>query len=122
MKKFFALALMTAMGTTSFANGGDQYNVLLNCESATVQDDASMNLELLSGGLAGLTTIRITRNFNGNSQVNNYIVTQQQVSRKTLVYKGDGISFSVKMTKNPTKRTANLVTEQGQEYLNCPAN
>lgn len=130
LKKKLITALLTVTGSifssTTFASA-DEYKVVFDCTLPVIRPGVGLNLQVLEGGFAGGTTIRISRLSTGHSQVDNYHVKKQPIGPigSSLVYKGKGINFRINMTTTPNEdgsRTADLSTKQyGQEVLKCEA-
>jgi hypothetical protein len=131
MKKIFALMAVSVLtSTAALAAGGDQYELVYDCKPEVAIPDNGLELQLLRGGIAGGTTIRTTRSFIGSNQINNYFVGQvpmdPQIDGAPVVYKGQGIVFSINFTTAPRpdgKRFATLKTKQyGIETVLCEVN
>ena len=126
MKQVLLIAVMTLSASLAFA-AGDQQQVVYDCTLATPVMDLGLHLQLVEGGIAGLTEIQTTRYFMGRTQNDTYVVQQKPVDPTLLgapeVYLGQKVSFSINMTTAPRPdgtRLATFVTQQyGQETLKC---
>lgn len=86
----------------AFAAGADQMTEVLRCQPAQARPDAGMSVSLTTGGIAGLTQVRVTRFFLGHSTVENYIVHAIPTNPRQLgaatSYVGEGIRLTVNFT------------------------
>jgi len=123
MKNLFISVFIVITSAMAFAS--DEFKVIFTCEPVIARPDLGMRLQVLQGGLSGLTFIRATRYFIGSSQVNNYVVTRKtihpRVSGAPIVFTGEGIALNIYIVRpTPRGNLTNLDTRQyGHEQLVC---
>lgn len=125
MKKFILSLIVMASGFQASASDADQFKVLMTCHPPVARPDLGMQLKVLTGGVAGITMVRITRYFLGHSFVQDYVVRSPQVDPhrpgSKMVFKGPGIILEVNTVRpGPYGYNAGLKTAQsGEEGLIC---
>lgn len=122
-----ALIALTGVTANAVYRPDMQYTTL-KCIAAVARPDVTMSVEVIEGGFAGLTELRISRFFEGQGEVNSYIVEQvQQNPRvagapKIYINHAENVSLSVNFTSSPDQNGYNFATliENGQpEQVKC---
>lgn len=120
MKNLMMALLVSAAASSVMAQGADMITVRYNCKQAVASKKLTMNVQMLVGGFAGLTQIRVSKISGKKKTVETYIVKQDKpvpgLAGGATVYRGqDGMSFSINQTTNPMmSRKATLVEEDGK--------
>lgn len=117
MKKLMTALMVSLTASSVMAQGADMITVRYNCKPAVTSKSVTMTVQMLQGGLAGLTQIRVSRSTVKKKSVQTYIVKQDQpipgLAGGATVYRGqNGMSFSINQTTSPSSpRKAHLVEE-----------
>lgn len=120
MKKLMIALLVSATASSVMAQSADMITVRYNCKQAVASKKLVMTVQILTGGFAGLTQIRVSKTISKKKSVETYIVKQDKpipgLAGGATVYRGqDGMSFSINQTTNPMmSRKATLVEEDGK--------
>lgn len=129
MKNLMIALMVSATTSAAMAQSADMITVRYNCKQAVASKKIVMNVQMLTGGFAGLTQIRVTKTIKEKKSVETYIVKQDKpipgLAGGATVYRGqDGMSFSINQTTNPMmSRKATLVEEDGKSTnLLCDLN
>ncbi len=90
MKKIIGILIAVLSSVQVFADqtGGDQENTLVKCTPAVLVPDAGFDISVSSGGLSGLTMIRVSRYFLGHSTVTNLIAQNSKSLNGIVSYSG----------------------------------
>lgn len=100
------IAILT-LGTTTqaaqeaFQNGADQMNEIFKCQPLTLRPDQSMQLTVSTGGIAGVTQVRVERFFLGHSSLSTFVVKALPTNGRmgeSVTYAGKDIRLSVNFT------------------------
>lgn len=123
---------LTLTTTSAMAQMADMITVRYNCKQAITSKNASqkqvITAQMLTGGFAGLTQIRVTKTSGKKKAVETYIVKQDNPKNAPIggpsVYRGeDGMSFSINQTTNPMMSRKATLVENGQvTQLLCDLN
>lgn len=119
MKNLMIALAVSATATSVSAQGADMITVRYNCKQAVASKKVEMNVQMLTGGFAGLTQVRVSKTVNEKKSVETYIVRQDKpipgLAGGATVYRSkSGMSFSINQTTNPMMaRKATLVEEDG---------
>ncbi|MCM2354365.1 MAG: hypothetical protein NDI63_12175 [Pseudobdellovibrio sp.] len=130
MKKLMTALMVSLTASSVIAAGADMITVRYNCKPAgSTSKSVTMKVQMLQGGIAGLTQIRVTRTTLTKNSVQTYIVKQDKpipgLAGGATVYHGqNGMSFSINQTTSPSMpRKATLVEENGNTtQLLCELN
>ncbi len=130
MKKIMMALLVTASTSSAFAVGADMITVRYNCVDASLTNSAkpTITAQMLVGGFAGLTQIRVTKKLKAKKSVETYIVKLDNPKNAPVggasVYRGqDGMSFSINQTTSPMMpRKATLVENGVTTKMLCELN
>lgn len=94
---FTTLLALLAFTVTSKAFAADELVDLIKCRPAILTPDLSMSLTLSSGGIAGLTMIKVERFYLGHSTQETFLVrqlaTNPQFENQPVIFLGEDISF-----------------------------
>ncbi len=130
MKKLMVSLMVSLTASSVMAAGADMITVRYNCKRAMMSSKSvTMKVQMLQGGIAGLTQIRVTRSTLSKTKTETYIVKQDKpvpgLAGGATVYRGEnGMSFSINQTTSPSMpRKATLVEENGNTtQLLCELN
>ena len=112
------IALLTIATTTrvfaadeAFQQGADQMNEIIKCQPLRAMPDMGMQITVATGGIAGVTQVRVERFFLGHTEVTNYIVKAIDLAAGQM---GEGMAY----VGNGIRLTANFTTllPNGQHY------
>ncbi len=120
MKNLFIALMVSATASTVMAQTADMITVRYNCKQAVPNKKVATKVQMLTGGFAGLTEIRVYKISKEKVTLDKYYVKQDKpipgLAGGATVYRGqDGMSFSINQTTNPMmSRKATLVEEDGK--------
>jgi hypothetical protein len=121
MKNMIVFALMTLVTVAASANrgaGADQEYPIFSCLQTQVVPDNTASLQVITGGFAGLTRIKLSvSTFAGPRSENFYVrpAAQADTPAGHVIYNGKNISLDI--TSDQTEdggRAAVLTVQQGQ--------
>ncbi len=95
----------------AFQAGADQMTVIIKCQPLKPLQDVGMLLTVTTGGIAGLTQVRIERISEEHTSTENYIVKTQPVDPKRLGAPTTFIGKGIRLTAN-----FNTLLPNGKHY------
>jgi hypothetical protein len=124
------LMIAILMSLSAQAQTGDMMKTVMTCVPTTLRPDVGMSVTVSTGGLAGLTQVRVRHFFLGRSSVETFIVQEQPVDTHKLgapiVFEGNGIRLSANFTTAPLKDGGHIghlvIDGQGSDELSCKLN
>lgn len=125
MKNLIIALTLSATASSAFAAGADMITVRYNCKEVTPSKKVEMKVQMATGGLAGLTEIRVYKMSKEKVTLDKYYVKQDKqipgLAGGATVFRGkDGMSFSINQTSSPTSpRKATLVENGATTKLLC---
>ena len=128
MKNLIMALLASATTSSAFAVGADMITVRYNCKQAVPTKKVEMKVQMLTGGIAGLTEIRVYKISTEKVTLDKYYVKQDKpvpgLAGGATVYRGkDDMSFSINQTTSPmVARKATLVENGATTKLLCELN
>lgn len=97
-----AFGLSAFASDEAFQQGADQLNEVMRCQSLTVQPDNGLTVTVLTGGIAGLTQVRVERFFIAHREVKTYLVKAIPANPRragdATALVGNGIRLTVNFT------------------------
>ena len=91
----------------AFQDGADQMTEIIRCQPLKLHPDLSMSVSVATGGIAGLTQVRVQRYFSGYSTVEIYIVKQQEADPSLASTATTFIGNGIRLTANFATRLPN---------------
>lgn len=89
----------------AFQTGADQFNEIIRCQPLVLQPDFAMKVTVQTGGIAGLTQIKISRLFHDHTSTQTYTV---KALTRPEAQSNEGItlvSSDIRMTVNFNSQT-----------------
>ena len=96
-----------AAAQPAFQAGADQINEIIRCQPLVLQPDLGMKVSVLTGGIAGLTQVKISRFFLGHTSTNTYIVKALTRPEAQLNEGITYVSSEIRMTVSFNSQTPN---------------
>ena len=115
-----ALLSLTAVSASAFRGAGaDREYSVFSCTQTPAIPDNTISLEVINGGITGMTRIQLSTSTFAGPRTENYFVRQQPQKQQGLVeYAGDKIALAISsQTDSEGYRVATLKLKKATEVI-----
>lgn len=91
-----ALSFKAKAAVEGFEKGADQLHEIAKCQLLDSNPEMDLDITISTGGIAGVTQIRVERHFEGDALVNTFVVKQDV---GTSSFTGNGIRLTADFTR-----------------------